>query len=424
MKSRLRGHGGPIFLSIAGLGLAALLHGASPSALAAAPAPAGKPLGSDCTPGPFAKDTYFPTPAFPEQTRAPAIKGGVPLRVEVVLSGLPNPRSLAFLDGGRVLVSVWPGELRTIGADGKLSAAIAGVPKAMGGRDGAFDIALAPDFASNRTLYLVYRILKPGQKVEPGKRPEGIGQVARARLSAGGDRLEDLKVIYQGAYLRRITVGHDGTLIFTSLSADGSVSQKIEDPDGKVLRINADGSIPEDNPFAARQGAKPEIYDLGHRDIDGVAIDGQGGIWTVEHGPRGGDELNRIEAGKDYGYPTIGYGRDYSGSPINNDKTAQPGMEQPVYFWEPDIGPAGLMVYSGRMFPAWKGDIFTGALATRRLIRLQMKDGKVTGEEHLLADRCQRIRDVREAPDGSIWVVTNDQKSEMPGEVLRITSAR
>jgi glucose/arabinose dehydrogenase len=292
----------------------------------------------------------------------------------------------------------------------------------MGGRDGAIDIALDNDFAANRTVYLVYRILKPGQKVEPGKRPEGIGQVARARLSAAGDRLEDLKVIYTGGYLRRGTMARDGTFIFTSLSAEGTVSRKLDDPDGKVLRINADGSIPKDNPFVGKAGARPEIYDLGHRDIDGVTIGADGHVWTVEHGPRGGDELNRIEPGKDYGYPTISYGLDYSGEKLNGGKTAEAGLEQPVYWWGPyDIGPAGLISYSGKMFPAWKGDLFTGALATRRLLRLHLQNGKVVGEEHLLAERCQRIRDVKEAPDGSLYVVTNDVKNDKPGEVLHIT---
>lgn len=377
--------------------------------------------GADCTPGMFAADDYWPKPAYPGQNLAPEVKNSAPYQVQVIFSGLPNPRTLTFIDGGRALISAWPGQLRTVGMDGKLSPPLNGVPKVSRGRDGGFAIVLDPDFASNRTLYLAYRVPKPNQVLKEGQRPQNIGQVARARLTPAGDALEDVKVIYSGGYLRRIAVGKDGTLLLTSVSEDGVAGQKLTDPDGSVLRINNDGSIPKDNPFVSRKGAKGEIYDLGHRDADGIAVDDAGGIWTVEHGPRGGDELNLIVGGKNYGYPRILYGRAYSGEVMNGGKTQEDGLEQPVYFWPRSIGPGGLMIYSGRMFPEWKGSMFVGALATRRLVRLDMKDGKVGGEEHFLADRCQRVRDVREAPDGSIWVVTNDIRADKYGEVLRIS---
>ncbi|MEO6080322.1 MAG: PQQ-dependent sugar dehydrogenase [Steroidobacteraceae bacterium] len=383
-------------------------------ALAAAPAGAVDP----CAPGQFYGDTYFPTPAFRNQANAPAITRSAAYRVETVVPVILNPRSLGFIGAGRMIVAEQPGLLRIIEPDGRMSAPLGGMPPSMPGRDGGIDIAIDPDFAKNRTLYLAYRIPTPGAVAGPGERPPGTGQIASARLSEAGDRLENYKVIYEGGYLRRLTVARDGTLIITTL-AEGAPAQKVDDVNGKVLRINKDGSIPRNNPYLGTKGAKPELYDIGHRDVDGVTIDSKGQIWTVEHGPRGGDEVNRIRPGRNYGFPVIGYGREYSGAPINNDLTAKRGMEQPVYYWHsPDIGPGGVLVYSGRMFPEWKDDIFIGALATKRLVRLDMKNGRVTGEEHLLADRCKRIRDVREAPDGSIYVLTNQDGG---GQVLRIT---
>jgi aldose sugar dehydrogenase len=378
------------------------------------------PPGGDCTPGPYAADTFVAPPAFPHQTAAPIVKESAPYRVEVIHPGLHNPRSLEFIGEGNALVSVWPGELRVLSRD--LSAPIAGLPALAPGRDGGFDIALDPDFATNRTIFLLYRIVKPGQVPQPGKRPEALSQIARARLSLAADRMEDWKVIYEGGYLRRIVVARDGTLIFTSLSAEGEASRALDDPNGKVLRINRDGSIPKNNPFVGKAGARGEIYALGHRDVDGVTLDGRGRIWTIEHGPRGGDELNRIEPGKDYGYPLIGYGQTYKEEPINGGKTSQKGLEQPVYYWSRDTGPAGLIAYSGKMFPKWKGDFFFGSLAQRRLERLDMDRDKVIGVEYFLTERCQRVRDVAEAPDGSLYVLTNSMKSDGLGEVLRITA--
>jgi glucose/arabinose dehydrogenase len=186
---------------------------------------------------------------------------------------------------------------------------------------------------------------------------------------------------------------------------------------GKVLRINADGSIPKDNPFAGRANARPEIYALGIRDVQGVAIHPRTGLlWMSEHGPRGGDEINATAKGKNYGFPVIGYGRDYTGKPINGDKTAQDGMEQPVYFWTPDIAPAGIAFYTGTRFPAWQGDLFVSALAGKSLVRLVLKDDRVIGEERLLTELNVRIRGVNEGPDGALYVLTDG----LTGKILRL----
>jgi glucose/arabinose dehydrogenase len=187
---------------------------------------------------------------------------------------------------------------------------------------------------------------------------------------------------------------------------------------GKVLRINPDGSVPKDNPFVGRANARPEVYALGIRDDGGIAIQPKTGkLWVSEHGPRGGDEINLIEKGKNYGFPVIGYGRDYTGKPINNDKTAQAGMEQPVYFWTPDIAPAGMGFYTGKMFPAWDGDLFVAALASKYLVRLVLNGERVIAEEHLLADLNTRIRGVTEGPDGGALYVMTDG---MGGKILRL----
>jgi aldose sugar dehydrogenase len=223
----------------------------------------------------------------------------------------------------------------------------------------------------------------------------------------------------------RMIQAADGTLLITSSipagiginSEDWPQPQQLDSLMGKVLRINTDGSVPRDNPFVGRDGARPEIFALGIRDDQGLAIHSSTGrLWASEHGPRGGDEINVIQKGRNYGFPVIGYGRDYNGKPINADRTSQSGMEQPAYFWTPDIAPAGIAFYSGKLFPAWRGDLFVAALAGKHLVRLVLKGERIIGEERLLTELDTRIRDVREGPDGSLYVLTDREG----GKVLRL----
>ena len=287
---------------------------------------------------------------------------------------------------------------------------------------------MRPDraFATNRTIYITYTVLPEGSNPAALPRSPGVLLVASAKLSLDDRRLENLKVLLNAEGTGgRLIQAPDGTLLVTSTIPAGVGINSIEWPQpqqltsnmGKVLRINADGSIPKDNPFAGRAGAHPEIYALGFRDVQGVAIHPRTGmLWTSEHGPRGGDEINAVAKGKNYGFPVIGYGREYSGKPINGDKTAQDGMEQPVYFWTPDIAPAGIAFYTGKLFPAWQGDLFVSALAGRSLIRLVLKDDRVIGEQRLLTDLNTRIRGVSEGPDGALYVLTDGNN----GTIVRL----
>jgi len=250
--------------------------------------------------------------------------------------------------------------------------------------------------------------------------------VARATLSADDRRIENVKVLLEAEGTGgRVIQARDGTLFVTSSipggvginSADWPQPQQLDSLMGKVLRINADGSIPKDNPFVGRTGARPEIYALGFRDMQGVAIEPRTGqLWTSEHGPRGGDEINKVEKGKNYGFPVIGYGREYTGKPINGDKTTEDGMEQPVYFWTPDIAPAGIAFYGGKHFPAWDGNLFVSALAGRALIRLELRNNRVVAEEPLLSDLKARIRGVAEGPDEMLYVLTDGNA----GKILKL----
>ena len=365
----------------------------------AAPPPPPDP----CAPSQYAKDDYFPTPAFPGQTRAPRPARTEAFKIETFASGLERPAALGFLSDGRILASSASG-LRLIGRDGKVSPPLAGGPASLD----AYDFALDRDFGANRTIYFIYRAPNPAEVVPEGRRPVGIGRVARARISADWTRLEDVKTILEGVYPRRIVQTPDGRLLVSTMDATGATAQKLDQLSGKVLRINADGSATAGNAFAKTAGARPEIFTLGHRDPDGLTLDkASGQVWLTEHGPRGGDELTRIKGGLNYAYPTISYGRQYDGQLINGGRTAQPGLEQPVYFWDPDIAPSGLTVYRGNMFPAWKGDIFIAALVGKTLVRLQMKDGKIAGEEPVLSGRCERYRDVSQGPDGALYVLTD-----------------
>jgi|WetSurMetagenome_2_1015567.scaffolds.fasta_scaffold111596_1 aldose sugar dehydrogenase len=379
------------------------------------PAP-GPPSPDPCAPSQYAKDDYFPKPAFPGQTRAPRPPRTEAFKVETVASGLERPIALAVLGDGRILASSRTG-LRLIDRDGRLSPPIAGGPASLD----AYDFALDRDFAADRTIYFIYRAPNPAEVVPAGGRPIGIGRVARARISADWTTLEDVKTIFEGMYPRRIVQTPDGDLLVSTMDANGANAQNPGQLAGKMLRIKADGSAAAGAAFAKTEGARPEVFTLGHRDPDGLTLDrASGQVWSTEHGPRGGDELNRIRGGLNYGYPTISYGREYDGQLIDGGKTAQPGLEQPVYFWDPDIAPSGLVVYRGSMFPAWNGDIFIAALVGKTLVRLRMKDGKVAGEEPVLSGRCERYRDVAQGPDGSLYVLTDGPAAS----ILRLSKPR
>lgn len=355
--------------------------------------------------------------------RAPSSAG--PLGVETIATGLENPWSLAFLPDGRMLVTERPGRLRIVSRSGTISAPVTGVPPVFAqGQGGLLDIVLAPDFEMSRTIYFSY--------AEPREGASGTS-VARAKLveDAGSARVENVEVIFRqnpatggsSHYGSRLVFARDGSL-FVTLGDRYSYrdqAQQLGSHLGKVVRIWSDGSVPDDNPFTKTQNARPEIWSYGHRNVQGAALDpATGRLWTIEHGARGGDELNHPERAKNYGWPVITYGRDYSGLPIG-EGTAKPGMEQPVKYWDPSFAPSGLAFYTADLFPQWKGDLFTGGLSGTRLVRLRLDAAreKVVEEEILLAEFGERIRDVRQGPDGAIWLLTDDAD----GRLLRIAPA-
>ena len=365
----------------------------------------------------------FGTPVL-VRAQAPRSPTPVPVngavRVQTVAQGLEHPWALAFLPDGRMLVTERPGRVRLVERDGRLSEPLASVPRVQAsGQGGLLDAALDPRFADNRLVYLAY--------AEPGEGRRAGTAVARGRLGEG--RLEDVQVVYrqqpkvEGAnhFGSRLVFARDGTLFITQgdrfTYRDGA--QDLSVGFGKIVRINPDGSVPRDNPFVDRAGARPEIWSYGHRNIQSAALHPQTGqLWTVEHGARGGDELNRPEAGKNYGWPIITYGVDYSGARIG-EGTAKPGMEQPIYYWDPVIAPSGMVFYTGAAFPDWQGSILIGSLRPGLLVRLTLEDGRVTGEERYLSDLGERIRDVRQGPDGLVYLLTDSRD----GRLLRVLPA-
>jgi len=343
-----------------------------------------------------------------------------PLSVETVTRGLDHPWGLAFLPDGKMLVTERPGRLRVVTRDGKLSPAVTGVPQVRAsGQGGLHDVVLDRDFASNRTIYVCY--------AEPAA-GGGRTAMARARFTDGeAPRLDDVKVIFRqdgplsggNHYGCRIVQGRDGNLWLTMGDhwAYRNEAQNLANHIGKIVRVTPDGAVPPDNPFAGRSDAKPEIWSYGHRNSQGAALHPQTGrLWEHEHGPRGGDEVNIPLAGKNYGWPVIGYGINYDGTKAH-DSTEKPGMEQPVKYWVPSIAPSGMAFYTADLFAAWKGGLFVGALAGQMLVRLELDGEKVTKEERLLTDLRERVRDVRQGPDGAIWLLTDSGN----GRVLRVT---
>jgi len=393
-----------------------------------APRPPARPPGPPrAEEGSAEPDGYAPKPAWPTQTRAPKPATSAAFEVQTFAEHLNGAFSLDFLPDGRLIVGERQGRIRIVGKDGRVSEPLEGMPQDLWAHgQGLTEVRPDRAFATNRTVFLAYTVLPEGARLDALPRGPGVLVVARAVLSADDRRVENLKVLLDGqGEGGRVIQAPDHTLLVTSTipaglgikSADWPQPQQLDSEMGKVLRINPDGSIPKDNPFAGRAGARPEIYALGFRDIQGVAIHPRtGALWTSEHGPRGGDEINRVQKGKNYGFPVITYGRDYTGEPINGDRTAQEGMEQPVYFWTPDIAPAGIAFYSGRLFPQWQGNLFVAALVGRSLIRLVLDEDRVVGEERLLSELNARIRGVAGGPDGALYVMTDGAD----GKILRL----
>ncbi len=339
------------------------------------------------------------------------------LNVITVAKGLEYPWGLAFLPDGRMIVTEREGRVRLVASDGRLQPPLKGVPEVVdSGQGGMLDVALHPDFADNRLVYLSYS--------EPGSGGSGTA-VARARLDEAGNRLTDLKVLFQQLpkthssrhFGSRLVFSPDGKLYITiGERGERDRAQDFSINRGQVIRINADGSIPADNPFVGRAGYRPEVWSYGHRNPQGAALHPSSGkLWTVEHGARGGDELNIPEAGKNYGWPVISYGRHYSGFKIG-EGTHKQGMEQPIYYWDPSIAPSGLAFYTGDKFPKWKGNLLVGALKYQLIARLVLDGEAVVKEERILSELDERIRDVRQGPDGYIYVLIDSDD----GQILRI----
>jgi len=380
-------------------------------------------LPANCTPiETRAPNATGQKPAFPGQTRICGVSSNVAFDVVVVAKGLEHPWSVEPMPDGQLLVTERPGRLRLVSASGQIGDPIEGIlPVAAAGQGGLLDVALSPTFATDRTIFWTFS--------EPRDGGNGTA-IARGVLSADNRRLDSVRVIfhvlptYNGKqhFGSRIAFGPDG-MLYASFGERSDTpmrpnAQKLDGHLGKVIRIRPDGTVPTDNPFAGQSDAQPEIWTLGHRNPQGLAFDPQGRLWQVEHGTRGGDELNLIQKGKNYGWPLQAYGIEYSGAqPISSSlgpsATSVAGMEQPVYFWDPVIAPSGLQFYTGNAFPAWRGSAFVGGLGGKRLVRLVLDGTRVTGEEHLLTDRNQRVRDVRQGPDGLLYLVTDEQAGEV-----------
>ncbi len=357
-------------------------------------------------------------PAFPGQTRAPVMTTDTEFDVRTIASGLEHPWSLAFLPDGAMLVSERPGRLRVITDDGTLSPPVAGLAE-VDARDqgGLLDVAIDPRFADNNLIYWSY--------AEPRDGGNGTA-VARGRLVRGAQpRIEDLEVIWRMTPTLDSTMHFGGRMVFSgddilfittgerSILEGRRQAQQLDSAFGKVIRIRPDGSVPADNPLVGRNDALPEIWSWGHRNLQAAALHPETGqLWVVDHGPKGGDEINAIDKGKDYGWPTITYGEEYKGGPVGEGITAQEGMEQPLYYWDPSIAPSGMAFYDGDLFPAWKGSLFVGALVGEHLARLTLEGSRIIGEERLLAGQA-RIRDVKVGPDGALYLLTDEDDGEL-----------
>ena len=359
-------------------------------------------------------------PEFPGQTRAP-YRASVPIQSVTITDKLTRPWSVALLPDGRYLVTEKAGTLRIVDKDGVLSDPFAGVPAVLAiGQGGLMDVALDPRFRSNKRIFFVFT-----QARDAGT--SGLA-VARATLDERSKSLKDVKVIYavqpaapisqsaqQGG---RIAIAKDGALFVTigdrSTRGPWLKAQDMTTALGKIIRITADGTPARGNPFLDTPGVLPEIWSAGHRNQHGIAFDASGQLWEVEHGPQGGDELNTIQPGKNYGWPVIVHGIDYTGRAIGEGITAKAGLEQPQYYWDPVIAPSGMAFYSGKLIPQWNGSVLVSALRGQQISRLTLSDGKVVAEEPLLGEENLRFRDVRVDQEGAVVALTEN------GKLLRI----
>jgi glucose/arabinose dehydrogenase len=360
-------------------------------------------------------------PLFPEQTRAPYHKAAS-YKVTTITDKLHLPWSIAFLPSGKMLVSEkYPAHLRIVSSDGTLSEPLTGLAGLASARTlGLLDVVLAPDFKKSRRIYFSFFDTLP--------KGNSNTYLAHAVLDEAGNALHDVTVIYRGVpelpeenfsmkQGGRIVVARDGTLFMTVGDRDGNrkadydqqLAQKLDNDVGKIIHLTPEGAPAPDNPFLGRPDVRPEIWAYGIRSPEGFALAPDGSLWETEHGPRGGDELNRIQKGKNYGWPIITHGLDYPGGPIGEGVVAKEGMEQPVYYWDPVIAPSGLAYYNGKLFPQWKGNLLAGALRGLGVYRLVLKNGKVIQEEPLLSELKTRIRDVRVGPDGAVYVLTEQK---------------
>jgi len=406
----------------------------------------------------FAGNPPKPKPAFPNQAPRPS-KPSPGIEVETITARLNSPWSLAFLPDGNFLITESTGTMRIVRPDGVVSEPIGGVPGVkVVSAQGLHDVVLDPDFARNRFLYFTY--FAPPRGEAPALWPNeffyqqvwtkslaerrtlslGMERVASARLSPDNRKLEDVQILAEGAE-RRVVIAPDGKLLVTGADRfrfydsdlDGVEHDFTENPDirrnfsGRVLRINRDGSIPPDNPWLSRATVPPETFAHGLRDPEGAAINpATGELWVTDHGPQGGDEINIVRAGKDYGWPDVSYGTQYDAYrtdgrknvPVGNGATSMKGVEEPVYFWIPDIAPSGMLFYTGSLFPDWKGNLFVGALEGQCLVRLVLQGDRIVAEERLLLDQKQRIRDVRQGSDGAVYLLTRG------GSLLRLVPKR
>lgn len=355
-----------------------------------------------------ANTTY--KPAFEGQTRTAGMKTAAELDIKVLSEELVNPWGIAILPDGRLLITENGGTLRIAKTTGELSAPVIGLPAVnSSGQGGLLGLTIDPDFNNNRMIYWVF-----SEKASGGN----VTAVAKGRLANDEKTVENPSVIYRATPAYSGTLHYGGRIVFdkngnlfvsTGERSDLSTRPKAQDLStglGKIVHITKNGSPVAGNPFTGTAGAMPENYTYGHRNVQGLAIHPKTGeLWNCEFGPRGGDEVNRIEAGKNYGWPVITYGIEYSGGAINNGLTQKEGLEQPVYYWDPVVSPSGMTFYSGDLIPEWKNDLFIGCLSGLHIVRLKIKNNKVIGEERLLADQQQRFRDVQQGKDGALYAV-------------------